>query len=471
MSTAPEPAEKRLHKADTLFRYGNEAAQKGNYKYAIDMYTNAAKIAPEVLVYRQALRGVARREFGNDPAKVGRMAVAKVQPIRLRARAAKAKGQWLHVLEVCEEAFLVDPWNRDSAIDASEAAEHLGLKALALWLLESVQPAAAHDAAFLRHLARVHEVNENWQKAIACWDRVKQLAPNDDEARRQVSALSAKATIQRSGLGEAIERASHAPAGGGSGPEPELPPGAEELRRASLTPEERLDRAIAEEPDRVEHYLELAEIHRRHERLDEAKVVLARGLKAQPNDGLLLDAYAEIQLARLNKAIAAWQQRVRDTPGDNEARQKLAQLNAKRDDYELAEFRRRAASRPEDLNLRYELGLRLSKAGLHDAAIAEFQLARSSPSLRVKALFQAGLSFEGSGVPKLAERSYQEALKAADPTDQPMVNSLHYRLGRVAESLGNVAAAEEHYNEVAANDFGYLDVAQRLRSLNQRPVS
>ena len=43
--------------------------------------------------------------------------------------------------------------------------------------------------------------------------------------------------------------------------------------------------------------------------------------------------------------------------------------------------------------------------------------------------------------------------------------ALHYRLGRVAEALGNNEAAEEHYNEVAAKDYTFLDVAQRLRRL------
>ena len=67
---------------------------------------------------------------------------------------------------------------------------------------------------------------------------------------------------------------------------------------------------------------------------------------------------------------------------------------------------------------------------------------------------------------KLAERTYQEALKAVEPDDLATLNALHYRLGRVAEAQGNRDAAEEHYNEVAANDYAYLDVAQRLQSLN-----
>ena len=52
-----------------------------------------------------------------------------------------------------------------------------------------------------------------------------------------------------------------------------------------------------------------------------------------------------------------------------------------------------------------------------------------------------------------------------EPEDKDNFIALHYRLGRVAETLGNNEAAEEHYNEVAANDYTYLDVAERLRRL------
>jgi tetratricopeptide (TPR) repeat protein len=173
-------------------------------------------------------------------------------------------------------------------------------------------------------------------------------------------------------------------------------------------------------------------------------------------------------MARLHKAIDALTLRTRENPDDAESRTKLAQLTTKLNDYELAEYRRRVALRPDDPQLHYELGVRLARVGQHDAAIGEFQQCRSAPDLKVRALHQAGLSFEANGVPKLAERSYQEALKAAEPDDLATLNALHYRLGRVAEATGNLPAAEEHYNEVAANDYAYLDVAQRLRNLNQR---
>jgi hypothetical protein len=56
----------RLQKAKTFFTYGNDAALKSNRDYAIQMYKEACKLAPDNLVYRQALRGITRGKFNDD---------------------------------------------------------------------------------------------------------------------------------------------------------------------------------------------------------------------------------------------------------------------------------------------------------------------------------------------------------------------------------------------------------------------
>ena len=181
---------------------------------------------------------------------------------------------------------------------------------------------------------------------------------------------------------------------------------------------------------------------------------------------MLLQAYGDVQLNRMRRAIESWTQRCKDRPDDTGAKAKLDQIAKLLSDYEIKEYRRRVALSPEDTNLHYQLGLCLARAGLHDEAIAEFQQARSSPTLKTQALLQIGLSFEANNALKLAERAYRDALKGLESEDVANFNALHYRLGRVAEAMGNNEVAEEHYNEVAANDYTYLDVAQRLRNLN-----
>jgi tetratricopeptide (TPR) repeat protein len=420
---------------------------------------------PENLLYRQALRGVQRRRFSNDPAKVGRLVSAKIQPIRLSTRASKSKGSWATVLETCEDAFLLNPWDVGSARDAADAAENLGLKELARWYLESVMTQGQTDVEFLRHAAHVYELNEDWAKAIDCFERVLKVSPFDETAKRRANDLSAKATIQRSGLKDAIHKRME----GGSGPDALLQE-AEDLRKPVVTHEQRYLQEIEADPSRVGPYLGLAEHYKYESRLDEAEQILSKGLKVLPDENLLKTAHAEVQVSRLKRAIEGWGRKVKQDPGDAQAKAKLEQLSATLFAYESKEYKRRIALNPEDLNLRFHFGQILASMGKHDEAIAEFQQARNSPSLKVEALFHAGLSFEANGVMKLAERAFNDALRAVDPDDTANLNKIHYRLGRIAEAQGNVQNAEEHYNEVAANDYSYLDVAQRLRDLNKKPV-
>ncbi len=173
------------------------------------------------------------------------------------------------------------------------------------------------------------------------------------------------------------------------------------------------------------------------------------------------------RLRRLRKARDSQQQRVRQYPEDTGAKAKLDQLTQMLDKYEIEAFRRRVNLHPEDSKLHFELGVILARIGDHDGAIAEFQAARASTSVtqKVQALYHLGLSFEANGAAKLAERNYKEAVKLLEPEDKENFLALHYQLGRVAETLGNNEAAEESYNEVAALDYGYRDVAQRLKRL------
>ena len=83
----------------------------------------------------------------------------------------------------------------------------------------------------------------------------------------------------------------------------------------------------------------------------------------------------------------------------------------------------------------------------------------------------AGLSFEAKGLAKLAEKNFVEALALAEPNDMILRNALRYRLGRVCESQGKKKEAEDYYNEVAAEDYTYLDVAARLQALNESDAS
>jgi tetratricopeptide (TPR) repeat protein len=449
-----------LQRAKTLFQTGNDALQKGNLDYAIAMYRESCKLVPDNLVYRQALRSAERRKFNNDPSKVGMLTGARNQPILIRARAARSKGNYQHALEVCEEAFVNNPWDVNTARVAAEAAEHLGFILLAQWYVESVQN-VTKDVDFLKFAARIHELNESWQKAIGCWELVKKFHPNDQDANRQINALSASSTIKRAGLEDSLDRHAQAPAEPSESLEFKL----EKLKQEQLSPEQRLVKDILADSKATHAYIDLAELYRQRNDLEKAEKVLAKGIKANPNDGILLAALEDTQISRLKRGIEKQTQVCRERPDDTGAKVKLDQLNEMLNKYEVEAFRRRVNARPEDAGLHLQFGMILQRLDRHDEAIPEFQAARGSAAHKVKALYHAGLSFEANNSWKLAERNYKEALKALEEEDKENFLALHYRLGRVSEAAGNTEAATEHYNEVAAIDYAYLDVADRLRRL------
>ena len=84
-----------VQKAKTFFQYGNDAAHKSNFDYAINMYREACKLVPDNMVYRQSLRGVQRKKFQNDPAKVGKLVGMTNQPILMKARSARDEFWWI----------------------------------------------------------------------------------------------------------------------------------------------------------------------------------------------------------------------------------------------------------------------------------------------------------------------------------------------------------------------------------------
>ncbi len=455
-----------VQKAKTFFQYGNDAAMKGNFDYAIDMYRQCCKLVPDSMLYRQSLRGIERKKFNGDPKSVSKLVGVKNQPILMHAKSARSKGKHHDALDRCEDAFANNPWDVGAARVAAEAAEGLGLGALSQWLLDSVQ-AVAKDADFFRFAAGIYETNESWAKAIACWEQVKKLNPNDQDVSRKINALSAASTIKRSGLDEALDQRAQAQKDAATPVAESMEAKLERLKQEQLTPQQRLLEEIKKDPTSIHAYVNLADIYRQRGDLDTAEKVLAKGIKANPNDAGLKSIYEDTQISRLKRAKEHQTHKVQENPEDTGAKVKLDELTEMLNKYQVQAYRRRVTLHPEDANLHYQFGLILAQIGKHDEAIAEFQQARSStePILKIQALLQTGLSFEANGAPKLSERNYKEALKMLEAEDKENFKALHYRLGRVSETLGNNEAAEEHYNEVAALDYTYLDVAERLRRL------
>jgi tetratricopeptide (TPR) repeat protein len=151
------------------------------------------KLDPTSLPSRQALRAVSRSlaEQGRRPGALGSLLT------RARFAAARRRGDRRKVLEYGEELLLRDPDDIATQMVMAEAAGELGLTSVAFWMLEDARARHPDNTSLLRRLAHLYEGQKQFSEALALWQRIRKVDPNDLEAPRKINDLAASETIAR----------------------------------------------------------------------------------------------------------------------------------------------------------------------------------------------------------------------------------------------------------------------------------
>jgi tetratricopeptide (TPR) repeat protein len=126
----------------------------------------------------------------------------------------------------------------------------------------------------------------------------------------------------------------------------------------------------------------------------------------------------------------------------------------------------RVARYPNDLHLRYELGVKCFEYEYYDDALQHLQLAQKSPKDRLWALYYLALCFMSKGQTDMAVMQLETA------RDQlPMMDELKklvvYRLGLAAEEAGQLQKAYDYYKDVYSADVGFEDLSERMLAVSK----
>jgi len=128
----------------------------------------------------------------------------------------------------------------------------------------------------------------------------------------------------------------------------------------------------------------------------------------------------------------------------------------------------------DDPDLHYKLGVAYFEMELLEEAIGEFQKAvktagkGGSPARYLETCSLLASCFTGKGMPLIAAKWYQRALESPN-LDEDARLALQYHLGLAFQQAGNAETALEHFLEVYSQNIDYLDVAERVHQLQQKP--
>ena len=132
-----------------------------------------------------------------------------------------------------------------------------------------------------------------------------------------------------------------------------------------------------------------------------------------------------------------------------------------------------AQAAQDDPETHYNLGVAFREMGLLDEAVGEFQKVVKGaqkgtfPPNFLQACSLLAVCFMDKGMPAIAVKWYMRALEFPELNEESTM-SLQYDLGVAYEQAGDTRTALERFSEVYSQNIDFRDVAEKIRTLQQK---
>jgi tetratricopeptide (TPR) repeat protein len=444
-----------------LFEKADYAVARGNLDYAIEMLMQCVKTEPNFIKGRQILRAVQMKRAEGAGGFKRAFSAARTSPALTKGKMLASKDP-IEAMNVAEEILCDDPKNGGALLLLSEAAANANFPETTVQTLEHYTRLHPRDAKALHWLARTYTLIERYDLSRDVYDRILELNPNDFDAQKGVQDAIAHGALQKGGWEDAesyrdvMKDKDEAVA--------------LEQQSRVVRAEDMIDNLIKEnleklkqEPENPVIQRELGKLYGQKNDLDTALQYLEKIFKAEGGADPSLEE--EISLVRVNRLKArrdAFKKQLAAEPARAaELKKQITDIEQEHDKLLLANAERLVERYPNDLLYRYDLGALYMKMGNPQGAIEQFQKSVGQPQRRVPSLNFLGQCFQQLGLHDLAVDQY---IKAAEelPTLDGLKKDILYNLGKTYEALGQNEKAIAEYKKIAAVDFSFRDVREKI---------
>jgi tetratricopeptide (TPR) repeat protein len=437
------------------------ALERNNLDYAIEMFQQCLAIEPNFTQSRKFLRATQMKRAESSGKFKHMMATARVTPLIGKAKMAAGKNP-TDAMTLAEQALSEDPKNGQALSILAEAAEAAGFPETAAQTLETYTKISPRDPKALHRLARCYTVMERHDLARDIYERLLQINPSDFDAQKGIKDATAHGAMQTGGWEEA---GSYRDVIKDKGEAVAL-----EQQSRMVRAEDMIENLIKEhlakaqqEPDNPIHRRELGKLYAQKGDLDRALKYLEEISTAEAGgDPTLEKEIADIKTKRVRAAINEKKQQLAANPGNTAALEKeIAALEIEHARLLMRDAERLVERYPNDLMYRYDLGVLYMKTGNTQGAVEQFQKSVGQPQRRVASLNYLGQCFQEMGLHDLAIDQYTKAIDEL-PVMDGLKKDLTYNLGNAYEALGETDKATAEYKKIAAVDFGFRDVREKI---------
>lgn len=441
-----------------LFEKGFSAFERGNLDIAVDLLTRCVIEVPTYVRARRFLRIVQIQRVKKDGKKgfLRQLADLAGIPTLLLGQIYLKPGKGAKAMEMAEKLMAINPLHLPFVAFFVKAARVAGLMEAAVQTLELGVEADPGNIALLRLLGDIYAETGNHGQAKSAYEKVVTARPHDAETAKLLKEADARSSMQGGGWEEAEGKQ------GGARDLIKDKAMAEKLdiMAKSVIAGDDFDTMVAEqrekiaqEPKNVNAYRVLFRLYRQKKHYAEAITVVEEALKANPGDPDLDRTLSELKLLDFDAQI----EKLNEEGKTAEASERETERNQFVFDDLLARVKRY----PNDLRLRYDLGLQYFENDYLDEAIQQLQLAQKSPRERNDALYYLARCFRQKGQPDLATMQLETALEQLPIMDDSRKQVL-FELGEIAEEADDTNKAFAFYKEIYGADIAYRDIGDKM---------
>ena len=457
---AGEKTDQSAQQAQNFYNKGVAAFERGNLDIAIDLLMQCVTLAPGFSRARKFLRASQIAKFKKE--KKSRIA-AQMQDfsamlMRMKIAGLLKAGKNEMALLECEKLLAMNPLQSQNVELAVQVADAAGHPDAALFTVEAAYENNPDDMLLLRRVADYYMAVGDYAKARDAYVKLNAFLPNDQTIFKQLKDAEARVTMAAGWEENAGQKDGYRKLIADKDQAKKLDMQAKSVVAGSdadaLIEESRA--RIAKEPNNLNLYRALARLLTQNKRFDEAVEALESARKVNAAD-------PELDRAISTTKISAFESRMEALKAAGDVAGATA-LETEMNQFVFDDLSSRVQRYPNDLKLRYELGLQYFKYEYYDDAIGQLQLAQRSPKERVESLYYLAMCFAKKGQRDMAVMQLEtanEQLLIMDDLKKKVV----YRLGEMAEEAGDIEKAFTYYKDVYGADIGFEEIGARMERI------
>ncbi len=377
---------------------------------------------------------------------------------RAKISALQKSGKLEAALVECEKLLTRNPLHSLNVELAVEIAEASGHADAALFTVESAYENNPDDMKLLRRVAEFYMKVGDYTKARDAYAKLNAFLPNDQQIFKQLKDAEARVTMaagweetsgKKDGYRDLIANKDQAA---------KLDMKAKSVQSGSDA-EALIDEAkqrIAAEPNNLNFYRALARVYLQNKRFNEAVQTLEDARKINAAD-------PELDRAITQAKISAFEAKIDEIKAAGKAAE-AAELEGEMNQFVFDDLSARVQRYPNDLKLRFELGVLYFKYEYFDEAIGQLQMAQRSPKERVESLFYLAKCFAKKGQRDMAVMQLETANEQLEIMDD-LKKKVVFELGVLAEESGDYEKAFSFYKDVYGADIGFEDIGVRMERI------